>query len=127
MAHEGSAYNVVIAGAVDGALLGSAGLEVHDHPVPHGELGYWVAAPARGRGVATRAVRLLSTWGLGPVGLPLLEIHVLPGNARSHAVARKAGFSHAGERLLPLRSRVEEFDIYALNAAGAAASDRPGV
>jgi RimJ/RimL family protein N-acetyltransferase len=126
MAREGSAYHLVITSAADGALLGSAGLELHERPAPHGELGYWVAAPARGRGLATRAVRLLSAWGLGPLALPLLEIHVLPDNGPSRTVARKAGFARAGERLLPFRGRVEEFHVYARNAAGAAVSDRPG-
>jgi RimJ/RimL family protein N-acetyltransferase len=126
MGRVGTAYHLVIAAAADGARLGSAGLEVHDNPTLHGEIGYWVAASARGRAVATRAVRLLSDWALGTVALPLVEIHVLPGNAPSHAVARKAGFRRAGQRLLPFRGRVEEFDIYALSAAGAAGSDRPG-
>ena len=42
------------------------------------------------------------------------------------AVARKAGFTRAGERLLPFRGRVEDFHVYALNAAGAAVAGRPG-
>jgi RimJ/RimL family protein N-acetyltransferase len=117
----------VITDAADGAPLGSAGLELHDRPAVHGELGYWVAAPARGRGAATRAVRLLSDWALGSLALPLLEIHVLPGNAASRAVARKTGFTRVGERLLPFRGRIEDFHVYALNATGAARSDRPGV
>jgi RimJ/RimL family protein N-acetyltransferase len=127
MAREGTAYHLVITSSGDGALLGAAGLEVHDQPSEHGELGYWVAAPARGRGVATRTVGLLSTWALGTLALPLLEIHVLPGNAPSHAVARKAGFIRAEERLLPFRGRVEDFHVYALKASGAADFDRPGV
>jgi RimJ/RimL family protein N-acetyltransferase len=134
MAREGLAYHLLISGAADGAALGSVGLEVHQNPSLHGELGYWVAAPARGAGVATRAVRLLATWALQELALPLVEIHVLPANARSHAVAKKAGFKRAGERLLPFRGRVEEFEIYVMaasskapgNAAGAAADDRPG-
>jgi RimJ/RimL family protein N-acetyltransferase len=126
MGREGNAHHLVISAAADGALLGSAGLEVHESPTPHGEIGYWVAAPARGRGVATRAVKLLTGWGLGALALPFVEIHVLPANGPSHAVALKAGFKRDGERLLPFRGRVEEFEIYALDAAGAAHGDRPG-
>lgn len=126
MGREGSAYHLVIAAAADGALLGAVGLEIHEIPTRHGEIGYWVAAAARGQGLATRAVEVLAGWALGAVALPLIEIHVLPANARSHAVARKAGFRRAGERLLPFRGRVEEFEIYALDAAGAALADRPG-
>jgi len=126
MGRAGTAYHLVVARAEDGGQLGSAGLEVHDSPTLHGEIGYWVAAGARGRGVATGAVRLLADWALETAALPLVEIHVLPANAPSHAVARKAGFTRAGQRLLPFHGRVEDFDVYALNAPGAAVSDRPG-
>jgi [ribosomal protein S5]-alanine N-acetyltransferase len=126
MAREGGAYHLVIVAAADGALQGAVGLEVHERPTRHGEIGYWIAAPARGRGLATRAVKLLTGWALEAVALPLVEIHVLPANGPSHAVARKAGFRRAGERLLPFRGRIEEFEIYALDAAGAALADRPG-
>jgi RimJ/RimL family protein N-acetyltransferase len=134
MAREGNAYHLVIVSAADPGGLGSVGLEVHNRPGfsgahPHGEIGYWVAAPARGRGVATRAARLLVAWALERLALPLVEIHVLPPNAASHAVARKAGFERVGQRLLPFRGRVEEFDIYALfaqNRTGAAVEGRPG-
>jgi RimJ/RimL family protein N-acetyltransferase len=126
MGREGSAYHLVIAAAADGALQGAVGLEVHESPTRHGEIGYWIAAPARGRGTATRAVKLLTAWALEAVALPFVEIHVLPANAPSHAVARKAGFRRAGERLLPFRGRVEEFEIYAVDAAGAALANRPG-
>ncbi|WP_326689857.1 GNAT family N-acetyltransferase [Streptomyces sp. NBC_01795] len=36
------------------------------------EVGYWVAASARGRGVATRALEAVTTWALDPAG-PLAE------------------------------------------------------
>jgi RimJ/RimL family protein N-acetyltransferase len=127
MARDGSAYNLLIAAVSDGERLGTVGLQVHDEEPVYGELGYWVAAPARGKGVAPRAVRLLSGWALEELGLPLVEIHVLPANTPSHAVARKAGFSAAGRRLLPFRGRVEEFVVYALNSTGAAVADRPGL
>jgi RimJ/RimL family protein N-acetyltransferase len=134
MAREGSAYHLLVVGSADDARLGSVGLEVHDprgvsDSHLHGEVGYWVAAPARGRGVATRAVRLLVAWALERLSLPVIEIHVLPPNAPSHAVARKAGFERVGQRLMLFRGRVEDFDIYALatrNAAGAAVEGRPG-
>jgi RimJ/RimL family protein N-acetyltransferase len=126
MLRAGSAYHLVIADAERDAPLGSAGLEVHNDPPPHGEIGYWVAASARGRGVATRAVRLLTAWAVERCSLPMVEIHVLPANRASHEVARRAGFAPAGQRLLPFRGRVEDFDIYALNAHGAVEDDRPG-
>jgi ribosomal-protein-alanine N-acetyltransferase len=126
MAREGSAYNLVVTAVSDGMRLGTVGLQVHETEPAIGELGYWVVAAARGKGVATRAVGLLARWALEELGLPLVEIHVLPANAPSHAVARKAGFEPAGRRLLPFRDRVEEFEVYSLKRAGAAVSGRPG-
>jgi RimJ/RimL family protein N-acetyltransferase len=126
MAREGSAYHLLVAGADGGARLGAVGLEVHAQPQRHGEIGYWLAAPARGRGAATRAVRLLAGWALETLALASVEVHVLPANARSQAVARRAGFLPAGQLLEPFHGRVEEFDVLAVTAGGAAGAGRPG-
>lgn len=108
-----------------GVPLGSVGLEVHERPVLHGEIGYWVSAPARGRGVATRAVRLLAGWGLERLGLSEIEIHVMAANLASQAVARKAGFTVVEQRLLPFRTSIEEFDIFVRKVDGTAPKGRP--
>ena len=68
-----------------------------------GEIGYWVAAPARGRGIATRAVRLVTEWALGELGLHTLEIMTHEDNVASQGVARAAGYVLAGERAVPPR------------------------
>ena len=51
-----------------------------------GEIGYWVAREARGRGVATRAVRLVRDWAASELGLTTLELVIHEDNAPSHAV-----------------------------------------
>jgi RimJ/RimL family protein N-acetyltransferase len=66
-----------------------------------GEIGYWVAAPARGRGVATRAVRLAARWALEELGLDRLEIRTHEDNLASQGVARAAGFTETGEKEVP--------------------------
>ena len=63
----------------------------------YGEIGYWVAAEARGRGVATRATRLLRDWSARELGLTTLEILPHRDNAGSRRVAERCGFSAAGE------------------------------
>jgi RimJ/RimL family protein N-acetyltransferase len=68
-----------------------------------GEIGYWVAASARGRGLATRAVRLAAGWAATELGLRTLEIVVHEDNAASQGVARAAGFTPEGERAVPPR------------------------
>src|SRR3954449_6992290 len=66
-----------------------------------GEIGYWVAAPARGRGVATRAVRLAADWALRELGLQSLELMTHENNLASQGVARAAGFTETGETDVP--------------------------
>jgi RimJ/RimL family protein N-acetyltransferase len=59
------------------------------------EVGYWVAAPARGHGVAPRALEAVCEWGFSTVRNPSLErlelIHGV-GNHASCRVAEKTGF-----------------------------------
>ena len=61
-----------------------------------GRIGYWVAAPARGRGVCTRALRLLSRWALDELELQRLDLITDPDNVASQRVAEKAGFRREG-------------------------------
>ena len=55
-------YLQVAVDATDDRLLGSFSLMEVDRERGSGEIGYWVAADARGRGIATRATRLLADW-----------------------------------------------------------------
>ena len=61
-----------------------------------GELGYLVAPAARGRGVATEALRLLTEWGFGERGLLRLELMISVQNEASKAVAERAGYVKEG-------------------------------
>jgi RimJ/RimL family protein N-acetyltransferase len=84
-----------------------------DREPGYGEIGYWVVADARGRGVATRAVRLLADWARDE--LRLTHIDVLPhkDNVASRRVAEKAGFVDTGELIGSPRADTEE-PIYAV-------------
>jgi RimJ/RimL family protein N-acetyltransferase len=86
--------SLAITDASDGTLLGMVGLRQPDAGV--GEVGYWLAAPARGRGVATRAVRLMCEWAFGELDLARIQLHTLPGNDASERVAERAGFTREG-------------------------------
>jgi RimJ/RimL family protein N-acetyltransferase len=79
-----------IAAADDDRLLGSIDLRVS--PMLTGHIGYWVAREARGRGVCTHALRVLSRWALHELGLGRLELVTDPDNIASQRVAEKAGF-----------------------------------
>ena len=52
----------------------------------YGLIGYWVAADARGRGVAAAALRLLAGWALGEGGLGRV-VYTDPDNLTSQRVA----------------------------------------
>ena len=52
-------------------------------------MGYWLAERARGRGMATEAVRLLANWALGVLQLDRLEVMIHPENTASQRVAER--------------------------------------
>lgn len=56
------------------------------------EVGYWVAQQARGRGVATGALRLVARYGLLDLGRPSINLQTKVGNEVSASVARRVGF-----------------------------------
>lgn len=65
------------------------------------EIGYWMHPDARGRGLATEAVRLLIRHCAiapedGGLGLRRLTLRTAAGNHASQRVAEKAGFARAG-------------------------------
>ena len=80
----------------DGELLGSIDLRLHPADPAIGELGYMVGPRARGRGVATRAVELITGWAFEALGIKRMEILVDPRNQPSLRVAEAAGYSHEG-------------------------------
>ena len=59
-------------------------------------LGYWVSPGARGRGLASHAVRVLAEWALRVAGIPRVEALVEPANAASRRVVERAGFQREG-------------------------------
>jgi RimJ/RimL family protein N-acetyltransferase len=93
---EGTGAHFVIADSADDRLVGAIGLVGIDPERSAAEVGYWVAAEARGRGTATRAVELLAAWALDDLGLVRLSLRVYAGNLRSERVAQKAGFRREG-------------------------------
>ncbi|MFC9429582.1 GNAT family N-acetyltransferase [Streptomyces sp. NPDC056987] len=68
---------------------------VTDNGIPAAEVGYWVSAAARGRGIAPRTLEAVSRWALGPQSpLPFERldlIHAL-GNRASCRVAEKCNY-----------------------------------
>ncbi len=93
---EGRGAGLAITG--DGALLGAVGMRLPAHQPGVGEVGYWLAAAARGRGVATAATQALTDWAFDELGLHRVELYAATGNPASRAVAERAGFELEGIR-----------------------------
>jgi RimJ/RimL family protein N-acetyltransferase len=89
------AEGFVICDALTGARLGNIAA-VCDGRV--GEVSYWLAAEARGRGAGTRALKLFSFWLLRSVGLTELRLQVHRDNAASQRMALCAGYRRDPDR-----------------------------
>ena len=113
-AAAGKAVNLLAVDA-DDRLLGSFSLMELDREPGYGEIGYWVVAEARGRGVATRAVRMLADWARDELRLTCIEVLPHKDNLPSRRVAEKAGFVDTGELVGSPRAEIEE-PIYAVYA-----------
>ena len=93
---DGSRAGFCIRGADDGSFYGFAAIVQLDLAANQGEIGYMVAPAARGRGVSTRAVELLTRWGFADLGLERLELRIDVTNVASERVAERAGYRREG-------------------------------
>ena len=80
----------------DGGFLGLALAVDIDREGAEVELGYIVAAHARGRGVATEALRLLTDWALRELGAQRVVLLIDVDNLPSLRVAERCGYVREG-------------------------------
>ncbi|MEU5938111.1 GNAT family N-acetyltransferase [Micromonospora sp. NPDC047548] len=86
--------SLAVTDAAEGTLLGGASLfQIHDG---NASIGYWTAAPARGRGVASRAVTALTAWAFTDLELHRIELCHAVANPASCRVAARAGYPDEG-------------------------------
>ena len=88
----GTGAPFAVCDAETGELLGSCGLVSIDSAISSGEVGYWTAPWARGRGVAIRATRAVARWAFEQLGLRRIVWQAEVGNHASRLVALRAGF-----------------------------------
>jgi RimJ/RimL family protein N-acetyltransferase len=90
----GEALNLAFCAPGDQAQVLGGG-SFYDVSLPSGRasIGYWLSPGARGRGVVTAAVRLLTGWGFEQLGLGRVELTCAPDNLASQAVAERCGFT----------------------------------
>ncbi|MEU5658870.1 GNAT family protein [Streptomyces sp. NPDC047737] len=89
--------NLIVTDRANGTrVLGWVGLHDLDLPQRRAELGIWLAADARGRGVGRRAMALLTGWGFREMGLLRIAALCLSGNTRGRRAMEAAGFVPEG-------------------------------
>ena len=102
MRARGVLFPYVIEDTTDGSILGGITLRHFDPMRGVIEVGYWLFANARGRGLATRAVRAVAREAFAS-GLSRIEANVRIGNEASERVLERAGFTREGVRRRLLR------------------------
>jgi RimJ/RimL family protein N-acetyltransferase len=112
----GTDLALLIVDEADGALLGSVGLHNLDPESGRCSAGYWIAAPARGQGVARRALKLLCGFAFAELGVERVELWIEPVNAASLRVASAVGFHREGllRSFMPVGGERRDMLMYSL-------------
>jgi len=96
LAARGTGLVWCIADAGDDRCLGSIGLEGLGSYAPRAEIGYWAHPEARGRGLVTQAVRLVTRFAQSGGLTTSVVIRSAVGNRASRHVAESAGYREVG-------------------------------
>ena len=89
-------WEFVVADAETDAFLGAIMLHSCDWKNQRAEVGFWLAADARGRGIGSAALDLVLDWAFGVLGLDRIEMTALPENEDVPRIAKKFGFAYEG-------------------------------
>lgn len=92
-----TAFPMLVRRKDNGALLGGTGL--HDvllYGKREAELGYWVRTSARGRGIASIAIRAMAAFAFNELKLVRASIRIRIDNTSSRRAAERAGASFEG-------------------------------
>jgi ribosomal-protein-serine acetyltransferase len=90
----------------NGRFVGGLGFHHIHTDRRYGEIGYWLAKEAQGRGIMTCACRALVCFGFDALSLHRAEIRCDPDNVRSRAIPKRLGFREEGV----LRESLERWD-----------------
>jgi ribosomal-protein-serine acetyltransferase len=91
---QGLGYDFAI--REDGRIVGGAGIHSVDPIARKAELGYFLVAPARGRGIAHLVARHLTDAAFATIGLHRIEIRCVRENEPGRAVAERLGYQFEG-------------------------------
>jgi RimJ/RimL family protein N-acetyltransferase len=109
---RGTALRMLITDASDDRMLGAIALQRIDWDNRSGELGYWVTASARGRGVAARAIGLMTGWAFSELRLGRVDAIPDLDNHASRRLLERCGFEFAGK----ISERTPPAALYSMHA-----------
>jgi RimJ/RimL family protein N-acetyltransferase len=99
-----------------GTLVGGVMFTKFDAAAGVCEIGCWLEADGTGRGLVTRACRVLIDWAFGERGVSRVEWWVAAGNTRSVEAARRLGMTRDGvlRKRSPYRGRRHDIEIWSV-------------
>ncbi len=92
-AHDDGDTPFLVLEAATGCVVGEAGIKAPPGPDGYVEIGYGLAASARGRGLGTATVRCLTEWALGRTDCSTVLAEVLVSNLPSRRALERVGYS----------------------------------
>jgi ribosomal-protein-alanine N-acetyltransferase len=93
----GTGFPFFICSRKSGAILGGITLgNVRMGVAQSGQIGYWIGAAHKGKGVMSEALTLVCGHAFSTIGLHRLEAACIPDNTRSIRILEKAGFAREG-------------------------------
>jgi RimJ/RimL family protein N-acetyltransferase len=93
---DGSRAGFAVVDRSDGTFVGMIAFVTLRLDAAEAEVGYIVAPRARGRGIAVRALTLVSEWGFTALGLARIELRAELDNPASLKVAERCGYVREG-------------------------------
>jgi len=105
---EGTSFGFAITERTSGLTVGSIGVSING---AIGEVGYFVFAGHRHRGIGTRALTLISRWALEELELARLQLTAMVENNASAGLAEKVGYRREGVLRAWLDNRGTRVDV----------------
>ncbi len=75
-----------------GKIIGGIGMHQWDRPLRKAQIGYWLIQEEEGKGILYQSAKVFIQYLFDQLQLNKIELHHLPSNTRSAAVAKRLGF-----------------------------------
>lgn len=99
-----------------GQIVGTAGFHYFDYINARTEIGYWLAKECEGRGIITKASRVIIRYAFETLGMHRVELRSSVENIRSRRIAERLGFKLEGiaRESCKLASGYHDMEIFSL-------------